>query len=72
MTNPKLQEVIDRVQHWPDMRQRDAAHLLETFEAQAQCPLRLNGAQVAEIQRRLDLSVPRLSTIDIVRGRVLG
>ena len=72
MTNPKLKDIIARVRHWPDVRQRDAAHLLETFEAQAQCPLRLNGEQVAEIQRRLTLSAPRLYTIDAVRGRVLG
>lgn len=61
-----------RVRRWPELRQRDAAHLLETFEAQAQCPLRLSDEQVAEIQRRLELSAPRLFTIDDVRGRVLG
>lgn len=72
MTNPKLKEVIARVRRWPEMRQQDAACLLETFEAQAQCPLQLNDAQVAEIQRRLALSAPRLFTIDAVRSRVLS
>ena len=72
MTNPKLKDVLARVRRWPQARQSDAAHLLETFEAQAQCPLQLNDEQVAEIQRRLTLSAPRLYTIDAVRGRILA
>ena len=63
---------MTRVQRWPDVRQIDAANLLETFEAQAQCPLQLTDDQVAEIQRRLDVSNPRLRTIDEVRARILG
>lgn len=72
MTNPKFQEVIARVRRLPDMRQIDAAHLLETFEAQAHCPLSLSDEQVAEIQRRLAVSAPRLRTINEVRARILS
>lgn len=72
MTNSKFSDVIIRAKRWPETRQLDAANLLETFEAQSKCPLRLNDEQVVEIQRRLTLSAPRLLTIDTARRRVLG
>lgn len=72
MTNTKFSEVITRAKRWPETRQIDAANLLEAFEAQTNCPLRLNDEQVAEIERRLTLSAPRLFTIETARRRVLG
>lgn len=72
MTNLKLRDVIKRAKQWPETRQIEAANLLETFEAQTNCPLRLNDEQVAEIERRLTLSAPRLFTIETARRRVLG
>lgn len=72
MTNSKFSEVITRAKRWPETRQIDAANLLETFEAQSSCPLRLTDEQVAEIERRLALSTPRLFTIETARRRVLG
>lgn len=72
MTNSKFSEVITRAKRWPETRQIEAANLLETFEAQTKCPLQLNDEQVAEIERRLSLSAPRLFTIETARRRVLG
>jgi hypothetical protein len=46
-----LQDVIDRVQRWPEDRQDDAARLLLDFEAQQTGAYRLTAEQVQQVER---------------------
>lgn len=46
-----LQDVVDRVQRWPEDRQDDAARLLLDFEAQQTGAYRLTAEQVQQVER---------------------
>jgi hypothetical protein len=45
-----LQDVIDRVQRWPEDRQDDAARVLLDFETQQTSTYRLRPEQVREVE----------------------
>jgi hypothetical protein len=54
MTAKALEDVIDRVRHWPKQRQQDAAEMLLEMERQDSLDFSLTDAQaeqVAAIQR---------------------
>ena len=70
MTTKALKEVIERVEHWPQERQEDAARMLLEMEAQDTSGYRLSGEQVAEIERRLADSNPKFLTLAEVRARL--
>src|SRR5205085_12337894 len=52
MTKDQIKAVLDRVLSWPPERQRDAAEILASLEAQDSSPLRLSAEQTAEVRRR--------------------
>ena len=69
MTTKSLKEAIERVQHWPEARQEDAARMLLEMEAQATSSYRLSEDQVAEVERRLADPNPKFLTLAQVRAR---
>jgi hypothetical protein len=52
MTTKALKEAIERLQHWPEQRQEDAARMLLEMEAQTTSSYRLTDEQLAEVRRR--------------------
>jgi hypothetical protein len=46
-----LEELIERVRHWPKERQEDAAEVLLEMERQDTSGYRLTGAQAREVVR---------------------
>ncbi|HET7850024.1 MAG TPA: hypothetical protein VFL51_13270 [Pseudolabrys sp.] len=46
-----LQDVIERMRHWPEERQDEAAHVLLDLEAQQASRVRLSAEQVREVER---------------------
>jgi hypothetical protein len=46
-----LQDIIERVRHWPDDRQDEAAHVLLDLGTQRASRVRLTPAQVEEVGR---------------------
>jgi len=67
--NKKLQQVIERVQAWPESRQEDAAEVLLEMEAQNTSPYHLTIGQIAEVERRLADPNPRFMTLAELRAR---
>jgi hypothetical protein len=51
MTAKDLEELIERVRHWPKERQEDAAEVLLEMERQDASGYRLTGAQAREVVR---------------------
>jgi hypothetical protein len=51
MDTKSLEEVIERVRHWPKERQNDAAEILLEMERQDASGYRLTDAQVQEVER---------------------
>ena len=51
MTAKNLEELIERVRHWPKERQEDAAEVLLEMERQDTSGYRLTGAQAREVVR---------------------
>ena len=51
MTAKDLEELIERVRHWPKERQEDAAEVLLEMERQDASRYRLTGAQAQEVAR---------------------
>jgi uncharacterized protein YigA (DUF484 family) len=51
MTAKDLEELIERVRHWPKERQEDAAEVLLEMERQDTSGYRLTGAQAREVVR---------------------
>jgi hypothetical protein len=51
MATEKLEELIERVRHWPNERQEDAAEVLLEMERQDASGYRLTDAQAEEIAR---------------------
>ena len=51
MTAKDLEELIERVRHWPKERQQDAAEVLLEMERQDTSGYRLTGAQAREVVR---------------------
>lgn len=51
MTAKDLEELIERVRHWPKERQEDAAEVLLEMERQDTSGYRLTGAQAREVAR---------------------
>jgi uncharacterized protein YigA (DUF484 family) len=51
MTAKDLEELIERVRHWPKERQQDAAEVLLEMERQDASGYRLTGAQAREVVR---------------------
>ena len=49
----RLQDVIERMRHWPDDRQDQAAELLLDLEAQQMSRYRLTPEQVREVEQIL-------------------
>ncbi len=70
MTTKALKEVIERVQHWPQERQNDAARILQEMEAQETSGYQLTDEQVAEVERRLNDPNPKFLTLAEVRARL--
>jgi hypothetical protein len=51
MTAKEIEELIERVRHWPKERQEDAAEVLLEMERQDASRYRLTDAQVKEVAR---------------------
>jgi uncharacterized protein YigA (DUF484 family) len=51
MTAKNLEELIERVRHWSDRRQQDAAEILLEIERHDTSGYRLTDAQVREVAR---------------------
>jgi hypothetical protein len=51
MTAKDLEELIERVRHWPKERQEDAAEVLLEMERQDASQYRLTDAQAKEVAR---------------------
>ena len=51
MNSKDLEEVMERVRHWPKERQEDAAEILLEMERQDASGYRLTDAQVEEVAR---------------------
>jgi hypothetical protein len=51
MTTKDLEELIERVRHWPKARQQDAAEVLLEMERQDSSGYRLTDAQAQEVAR---------------------
>jgi uncharacterized protein YigA (DUF484 family) len=51
MTAKDLEELIERVRHWPKERQEDAAEVLLEMERQDASGYRLTDAQAQEVAR---------------------
>ena len=51
MTAKDLEELIERVRHWPKERQEDAAEVLLEMERQDASRYRLTDAQAQEVAR---------------------
>jgi uncharacterized protein YigA (DUF484 family) len=51
MSAKNLEEVMERVRHWPKERQEDAAEILLEMERQDASGYRLTDAQVEEVVR---------------------
>jgi hypothetical protein len=70
MTTKALKEAIDRVQHWPEERQDDAAKMLLEGEAQDASGCQLREEQVAEVKRRIADPNPKFLTLADVQARL--
>lgn len=53
MTSKILEEVLQRVESWPEDRQEDAANLLIEMEQQDGYSIGLTDSQLREVERRL-------------------
>jgi hypothetical protein len=65
MAPKNIEELMDRVRHWPERRQEDAAEILLEMERQDTSGYRLSDAQaeeVARIQRGLHEGKATLAT----------
>ena len=51
MSIKDLEEVMERVRHWPKERQEDAAEILLEMERQDASDYRLTDAQAEEVER---------------------
>jgi hypothetical protein len=51
LTPKNLEELMERVRHWPKERQEDAAEVLLEMERQDASGYRLTGAQAQEVAR---------------------
>jgi coproporphyrinogen III oxidase-like Fe-S oxidoreductase len=51
LTPKNLEELMERVRHWPKERQEDAAEVLFEMERQDASGYRLTGAQAQEVAR---------------------
>ena len=51
MTTKNLEELMERVRHWPKERQEDAAEVLLEMERQDASGYRLTDAQALEVAR---------------------
>jgi hypothetical protein len=69
MTKDQIKAVLERVLSWPPERQRDAAEILASLEAQDSSPLRLSAEQAAEVRRRQADPSPGTVPIDEVFER---
>jgi hypothetical protein len=70
MTTKALRDMIERVQHWPEKRQEDAAQVLRDMENQDTASHHLTEEQEAEVRRRLADPSPRFLTLAEVRARL--
>jgi predicted transcriptional regulator len=52
--NKKLEDVLDRVQHWPEERQQDAARLLEAMELSGTTVYQLTDEERAAVEVGLE------------------
>ena len=69
MTKDQIKAVLDRVLSWPPERQRDAAEILASLEAQDRSPLRLSAEQAAEVRsRQADPSAATISLEHLFSG----
>jgi len=51
MTRKDLEDLMERVRHWPERRQEDAAEVLREMERQDTSDYRLTDAQAEEVAR---------------------
>jgi len=51
MTRKDLEDLMERVRHWPERRQEDAAEVLREMERQDSSGYRLTDAQAQEVAR---------------------
>jgi hypothetical protein len=51
MTRKDLEDLMERVRHWPEQRQEDAAEVLREMERQDSSGYRLTDAQAQEVAR---------------------
>jgi hypothetical protein len=67
MTKDQVKAVLDRVLHWPEARQEDAAEILRLMEEQDRSTLQLSDEQVAEVRRRLGAPGDKIRAEDVFR-----
>jgi len=68
MVSKILQEVMERVEEWPEERQEAAAQVLLEIEAQDTAPYRLSDEQVKEVERRRANPARKFLTLEEVRA----
>ena len=70
MTSKILDEVLERVQAWPEGRQDDAAKVLIEMERQDAGSISLTDSPVREVERRLAKPYQRFTSLDEARKRM--
>jgi hypothetical protein len=70
MTSKILEEVLLRVETWPEERQQDVASVLIEMEQQDAYSIGLTEAQATETARRLTKPNQKFVTLDEARQRV--
>lgn len=63
MTKTQVRTVLDRVLSWPQERQADVVHIVETIEEQDASTLHLTREQAAEVRQRVKEKNPKTLTL---------
>ena len=71
MVSRTLEEVLQRVQAWPEDPQDDAANLLIEMEQQDAHSIGLSDSEVQEVERRLGKPDKKFVTLAEARERLL-
>jgi len=64
-----LEEVLRRVEAWPEERQNDAAHVLTEMERQDPNSIDLTDSKVRQVERRLAKPNRKFATLETGRRR---
>ena len=66
----QIDAILERVRHWPEERQREAAELLTLIEDMDQSPFQLTDQQLAEVRRRRTDKDAKLLTLEEFDARL--